>query len=124
MTILAYDDPANLKILKSCLKEIYGRKLRFYGFTNVLDVISAAEWYEYDVCFADLNYQEKNGMALLSILNKKFQKHNFIGVATEISYLDSLILTRLSISRYFYKPYQVDKITKALNALGYSIKQK
>ena len=122
MTILAYDEE-NLKILESCLKEIYGRKLRFYGFTNVLDVVSAAEWYEYDVCFSDLSHDNNDGMVLLGMLNDKFPKHNFIGAVTKISYIDSLVLTELSISYYFYKPYQVDKITKALKELGFSVEE-
>ena len=119
MKILAFDRRSDLSVLEKHLKSFYPNDLIFKGFTDTKSLLSAAEKDSFDIVFADLDIDNKNGMFMLQGLTHSYPRRNYIGTSYYPDNGDAVTLFGMNASGYINKPFDSAKITAALKNLRY-----
>ena len=118
MRILSFDYKTGLHELKKVLHELLGDALEFRGFNSVKRLLKAAEKQGYDMVFAEIAFQQKSGLLLLSELSFRYPKTKYVAVAAEMNDGDALTMHRLH-GGYIIKPYDREILADMLRHLRF-----
>lgn len=121
MIVYAFDNQHDLNALESALKQIENN-LDFKGYTETAQILKHAEQHNYDIIFADLEFQNRNGMLLLGQLHWMHPYSNLIGVSSRENEGDALTLHKLHASDYLIKPYDAVRLADSLRHLRFPLK--
>ena len=122
MLILAFDNKRELNELQTVLKELLGDKMCFRGFDSAEKLLKASEKHGYDIVFADVAYQNRNGLLLLEELSFRCPRTNYIAVAANQRESDAMTMHHLH-GGYIIKPYDRETLAVTLTHLRYPIRE-